>query len=70
MKVVEFSSEVHTSLVACNIPNGFIKARMVNAGLREVKLSILFLARPEFHPKYIMFLVIITKELKNLISTF
>lgn len=55
MKVVEFSSEVHTSLIACNIPNGFIKAKMVNAGLGEVKLSILFLARPEFHPKYIMF---------------
>lgn len=72
MKVVVFSSEVHTSLIACNISSVFLKVKMVNAGLREVQLSILFLAGPEFNANTycVKLLVIIIKELKNSISTF
>lgn len=42
MKAVEFSSEIHLSLIACKRSDGFLKASMVNAALGEVKLCFVF----------------------------
>lgn len=53
MKAVEFSSEIHPSLIACRRSDGFLKASTVNAALGEVKLPVLSLGRPEFHAKHL-----------------